>query len=151
MSSSQTQNVVLLAQHRRLRPLLIALDKEATEVLRTDPDLPGPDLQSLRDMVGSVHRELEEHFATEEWVFESALASAGGWGATRLAEFRAAHARDRVRLAALRGGLDRLAPHALARLAAALAGEVLVQMVDEECDLAAAGALDDDAPLRAAV
>jgi len=150
MSSGWEQSVVLLAQHRRLRPLLIALDKDATEVLCADPDRRGPELQLLRDTIGSVRRDLEEHFATEESVFESAFAPAGRWGATRLAEFRAAHARDRVLLAALGAAPDRLAPHALARLAAALAGAVLVQMVSEERDLAAAGALDDRAPIRAA-
>lgn len=143
------KHVVLLAQHRRLRPLLIALDKEATEVLLADPDRSGPELRLLRDTIGSVQLQLEEHFATEESVFEAALAAAGGRGAARLAGLRAAHAQDRMLLAALRGDPDRLAPHALARLAATLAGEVLVQMVDEECDLAAAGALDDGPRLRA--
>src|SRR5690349_2249835 len=131
---------LLLAQHRRLRPSLIALDKQAAEVLfGAETDL---GVQNLRERIESVRRQLEEHFAVEEAFFESSIA-ADEWGAFRLAEVQSAHDRSRSLLAALRADPPRLGPRSVARIAAALAGQVLVQMVDEERELAAVGALDD--------
>jgi len=131
---------LLLAQHRHLRPSLIALDKQAAEVLfgaETDAAV-----QNLRDRIGSVHRQLEEHFAVEEALFETCV-SADEWGAFRLQELQSSHDRNRALLAALRADPPRLAPRSLARIASALAGQVLGQMVDEERELAAVGVLDD--------
>ena len=130
---------LLLAQHRRLRPSLIALDKQAAEVLfgaETDAGV-----QNLRERIESVRRQLEEHFAVEEAFFEFSI-EADEWGAFRLGELQSAHDRSRTLLAALRADPPRLGPRSVARIAAALAGQVLVQMIDEERELAAVGALD---------
>jgi len=139
---------LLLAQHRRLRPSLIALDKQAAEVLfgaETDAGV-----QNLRERIESVRLQLEEHFTVEEPFFETYMA-ADEWGAFRLRELQSAHDRSRTLIAALRADPPRLGPRSIARIAAALAGQVLVQMVDEELELAAAGALDDGRGLEAMV
>jgi len=133
---------LLLAQHRWLRPSLIALDKQAGELLfgvETDAGV-----QNLRERIDFVHRQLEEHFGVEEAVFET-NAAADEWGAFRLHEVRSAHDRSRALLAALRADPPRLGPRSLARVASALAAQLLVQMVDEERELAADGILADRA------
>src|SRR5689334_4661257 len=67
---------LLLAQHRRLRPSLIALDKQAAEVLfGAETDL---GVQNLRERIESVRRQLEEHFAVEEAFFESSSRRTSG-------------------------------------------------------------------------
>jgi hypothetical protein len=150
MSSNPERKTLLLAQHRRLRPLLIALDKEASEVLSTAADADGPELQILRKRIGSAQDQLEEHFVTEESVFESALDGVDGWGRVWLGHLRTSHKHQRKLLVALCAHPPLLAPHSLARLAAALAGDVLSGMVDEERDFEAVDLLEDDAPGREA-
>jgi hypothetical protein len=144
MTTNQEREDLLLAQHRQLRPLLIALDKEAGEVLSATGDDGGLELQILREGIESVRRELERHFASEESFFES-LAGIHEWWPLRLEFLKTAHRHQRKLLDALCANPPLLAPHSLARVAAALAGEVLAGMVDEETDLEAAGLIEDDA------
>ena len=143
MSAYRDHRRLLLGQHRHLRPLLIALDKEASAVLWGQNDAEAPELQTLRETIGLVQKELEQHFVAEEPVFELALARMVDSGPHRLDRMRNAHAHDRKLLAALGADPPRLAPHAMARIAATFASEVLDQMVEEEGDLAAAGILEE--------
>jgi hypothetical protein len=138
---------LLLSQHRHLRPLLIALDKEASEVLSSESGTGGQEVQILRERIESLHRELVDHFEAEEALFERELSETDQWGPFRLARLRSAHSRHRALLAALRADPPLLPPHSLAHVASALTSEVLGQMVEEECELAAGGTLQEDSAL----
>jgi hypothetical protein len=143
MDSNRERQRLLFAQHRRLRPLLIALDKGVSEVLSTAGDAGVPELQILRETIGPVRRELEAHFALEESLLDAALPGMDDWGVVRLGRLRTAHKHQRKLLGAICADPPLLSPHSLARVAAALAGEVLAGMVDEERDLEAAGLFDE--------
>jgi len=143
MESNRETTGLLLAQHRRLRPLLIALEKEASEVLATPGEGGATALQILRETVRSMQQDLTAHYGFEESVLESVLAGAGGPGRARLGHLRSSHRHHRKLLDAVCADPPVLAPQSLARVAAGLAGEVLAGMVDEERDFEAAGLFDD--------
>jgi len=147
MISNGERKGLLLTQHRHLRPLLIALDKEASEVLSSASETEGHEVQILRERIESLHRELLDHFEAEEALFERELCETDEWGPFRLARLRNAHSRHRALLAALRAEPPLLPPHSLAHVASALTSEVLGQMVEEECELAAGGTVQEDSAL----
>jgi hypothetical protein len=90
MDSNRERQRLLFAQHRRLRPLLIALDKGVSEVLSTTGDAGVPELQILRETIGSVQREMEAHLVLEESFLETVLPGTDHSGAVRLGHLRTA-------------------------------------------------------------
>jgi iron-sulfur cluster repair protein YtfE (RIC family) len=144
MIGNKERRRVLLAQHDRLRALIAILGKAAGEVLAVPEDFAGPQAQSLRAAVESLRHELEDHLVIEEALLVPVLAHIDAWGPQRLAQMNSEHTHHRALLAAMRTDRNPLEPHALARTATTLAGDVLAEMQEEERDILAAGVLHDD-------
>jgi iron-sulfur cluster repair protein YtfE (RIC family) len=144
MIGNQERRRVLLGQHERLRASVAALCKAADEVLAVPEDYSQPQVKALRGTIEALQDELEDHLVTEEALLRPVLARIDAWGPLRLGLMQAEHAHLRATLKALRADQPSLEPHALARGANTLAGDVLAEMVDEKRELLDTGVLDED-------
>src|ERR671924_158382 len=100
MIGNRERRRVLLAQHDRLRALIAALCKAASEVLSVPEESAGPQVQALRVAIGELRHELEDHLVTEEALLQPVLARIDAWGPIRLAQMHAEHAHHRALLTA---------------------------------------------------
>lgn len=144
MIGNHERRRVLLAQHERLRAAIADLCKAAEAVLGVPEDACGAQLDGLRRAIEGIRGQLEDHLVTEEALLQPVLARIDAWGPLRLSLMQAEHSHLRASLTTLRGDQPALEPHALARCANTLAGDVLAEMVDEERELLAVGVLTDD-------
>ena len=137
----EERRTTLELQHRSLRALVAQVRRAAVDVL----DGAVEDSKELRNQIGALRLELEDHLATEEALLGPVLERIDAWGPVRLDLMRAEHAHQRAILAVLRS--DRaaaLAPELLARRVLGLLEDILADMDAEDRDLLDEKVLCDD-------
>jgi iron-sulfur cluster repair protein YtfE (RIC family) len=133
---------LLIAQHEQLRGLIARMRSAAGRLLSADGEGAVQLLQELRCAVDELQANFYAHLLTEEAILEPILLRIDAWGPIRLDLLRAEHSHQRAVLAALRSA--EVDAYSVARRAAALAEELLVDMDAEERDLLAPELLRDD-------
>src|SRR5689334_15162372 len=140
----QERRAVLLAQHKRIRELIVTVSEAAGNVLAShDAELPGR-VSALRVAIDTFAEELRAHLAAEEQLLGPILERIDAWGPTRLELLRTEHAHQRAVLHTLQRG-HKLAPRDLAKRARSLVVDVLLDIDSEERDLLAESLFRDDA------
>ncbi len=131
----------LQLQHQQLRALIAQVRKAAVDLL--EGEVAGS--EELRNQVGALRTQMEDHLATEEALLGPVLERIDAWGPVRLDLMRAEHEHQRAVLAVLRS--DRaagLAPELLARRTLGLLDDILTDMDAEDRDLLDPKVLRDD-------
>ena len=137
------RRAVLLAQHKRLRELIVDVGDAATNVLESSDAGIQPHAADLTNAVRIFVEELRLHLASEEELLGPVLERLDAWGPERLEILRLEHAHQRAVLQALRNDWT-LGPREMARRARSLVADVAMDMEAEERDLLSEALLRDD-------
>jgi hemerythrin-like domain-containing protein len=134
---------VLVAQHARLRELILNVREAAEAVARSARKDAVIRAAALLDAVLAFGGELTEHLAMEENLLGPVLERIDAWGPVRLELMRVEHTHQRSVVEMLRRDRS-LGPHDLAERALQLTDAVLCDMEIEDRDLLAENVLRDD-------
>jgi len=139
----QERRTLLLAQHKRLRELIVTVSETAGNVLGSHESQLPERVSALRVAIETFAEDLRAHLAAEEQLLGPILERIDAWGPTRLELLRAEHAHQRAVLHTL--DISRkLAPRDLAKRTRALIIDVLLDIEAEERDLLAESLYRDD-------
>jgi iron-sulfur cluster repair protein YtfE (RIC family) len=120
----------VLAEHARLRTVIIEIDRLASAVSAGEADR----LDALRERAGRLYRMLAEHIDHEDAVIGPIIARVDAWGPVRLEQMQHEHAGQRMALKQAVHDLE-IEGRSLGQAIQSMCWEILHDMRREEHDL----------------